>query len=66
MRKPPINYLLQKKAFALSKMQQIMVYQTSLYDLKIWYIFICCFTIISKDIIVLVFTMNYLVLQKKN
>ena len=34
MRKPPINYLLQKKAFVLSKMQQIMVYQTSLYDLK--------------------------------
>ena len=32
MRKTFINYPLQKKTFALSKMQQIMVYQTSLYD----------------------------------
>ena len=40
MRKLPISYLLQKKTFALSKMQQIVVYQASFYDLKfdIWFV----------------------------
>lgn len=43
MRKRSINYLLQNKTSALSKMQQIMVYQTSLYDLK----FDICLFVIS-------------------